>query len=284
MARVDGKFTASVGTGDGWADGDDALFGQTVEAIAGAPWMTPSQGRRVWNHIRENRPTRILDIGTCYGTSAAYMAAACKANGTGRVITVDSGQFDDQVDIVDWCRLLWDRCGVADRIDMVRIPHSNYAWWLMEQVAAGRDETDRSRYDFVYLDGAKWLALDAAAVIFIEQLLRPGGWLLMDDLDWTYEEHPELKPLVSYPDTEITYSLSDAEAKMPHLRAVFDLVVKKLPSFTQFVEQDGQWGWAQKLPGAPRRVSTEGYVARSTVVGQFGRLVGAASRRVRRGT
>lgn len=253
--------------------GDEPEFARLVELVADTPWMTPYQGRKVWDHIRTNRPEVLLDVGTCYGTSAAYMAGACKANGIGRIVTVDSGQFDDQVDIVTWCRALWDRCEVGDLIEPVRISHSNYAWWLMEQVSK---RTKRGVcnpiYDFVYLDGAKWLTLDSAAVIFIEQLLRPGGWLLMDDLDWSYAEHPEHVPTVNYPQTQTSYSFSQDEMTEPHLRAVFDLVVKRHAAFTDFQEDDGQWGWAHKGSGVPG----PGAVVASTVPSLISRVSNGA--------
>jgi predicted O-methyltransferase YrrM len=277
--------SASEERGPGAADGGDEArweeeFEQLVCRIGDTPWMAPHQGRRIWRHFLRFRPELALDVGTCYGTSAAYMAGACKINGVGRVVTVDSGQFDEAVDVVKWCQVLWDRCGVSDYIDMVRIPHSNYAWWLMEQVAARSSSgTCEPAYDFAYLDGAKLLALDTAAVVFIEQLLRPGGWLLMDDLDWTAEQHPEMVPVVVYPATETSYRFSEAERTTAHLRAVFDLVVKQHPSFTTFIEQDGQWGWAQKLPGARRLATIEVLRARPSWIDQLGRVVSAVARR-----
>ena len=65
---------------------------------------------------------------------------------------------------------------------------SSYTWWLKEQVQARSDRAGNVEpaYDFVYLDGAKNWTIDGLAVVLIEKLLRPGGWLLMDDLPWTY--------------------------------------------------------------------------------------------------
>ena len=69
---------------------------------------------------------------------------------------------------------------------------SSYTWWLKEQVAARCDAHGNvePRFDFVYLDGAKNWTIDGLAVVLVEKLLRPGGWLLMDDLDWTYADDP----------------------------------------------------------------------------------------------
>ena len=69
---------------------------------------------------------------------------------------------------------------------------SSYTWWLKEQVQARSDRAGNVEplYDFVYLDGAKNWTIDGLAVVLVEKLLRPGGWLLMDDLDWTYAQDP----------------------------------------------------------------------------------------------
>ena len=235
-----------------------SAFDELVRRIDNAPWMTSRQGAQVWEHFRRTTPDVVLDIGTCYGTSAAYMAGALRAFGGTRVVTVDSAQFDDRSDAAQWCRALWDRCGVTDLIEMVRIPYSNYAWWLMEQVrgatTAGRCEP---QFDFVYLDGAKLITLDGASVALIEPLLRPGGWLLLDDLDWTFAEHDGQVPVVRYGE-DLEYTLSSAEMETPHLRSVFDCIVRLHPGFVEFTD-DGVWGWARKRipddPGdaAPRR-------------------------------
>jgi len=223
------------------------IFEEFVDLIDGVPWMNKDQGWRIWEHFQRYQPRDVLDIGTCYGTSAAYMAGALEANGGGgQVVTVDSGLFDDQVEVVRWCEALWDRCGVSDAIRPVRIRHSNYAWWLVEQVAerTGADGICRPAYDFAYLDGAKWLTLDGASTVLIASLLRPGGWLLMDDLDWRFSEaQAENMPVVSVGDS--SYKLSDAECAVPQLRFVFDHIVRNHPDFTAFIDQ-GAWGWAQK--------------------------------------
>lgn len=236
-------------------DGDEA-FGELVANISDTPWMNREQGRLIWEHFRTHRPQAALDIGTCYGTSAAYMAGAMKFFGGGSVVTVDSGLFDDlDFDVRAACTSLWERCGVADMIQMVRIPHSNYAWWLLDQVTEQTSTVDGSVtpvFDFAYLDGAKWFTLDASSVVLVNMLLRAGGWLLMDDLEWSYADHPEIMPDVVLPNGT-SYSLSDGEIMRPHLRAVFDHVVRNLPEFSTFVDQ-GDWGWAEKGAATDRRV------------------------------
>ena len=96
---------------------------------------------------------------------------------------------------------------------------SSYTWWLKEQVQARSDRAGNVEplYDFVYLDGAKNWTIDGLAVVLVEKLLRPGGWLLMDDLDWTYAQDPGRDAT----DGIVHRELSDARAhRAPPARGV----------------------------------------------------------------
>ena len=90
--------------------------------------------------------------------------------------------------------------------------------------------------------------IDGLAALLCEKLLRPGGWLLLDDIYWTYAGH-ETAPGQGPDDLH----LSAAERSVPHVEAVFNLVVKQHPAFTRFLVEDDEWGWAQKAPDQPRR-------------------------------
>ncbi len=221
------------------------------EAIAGAvrglPWMSPELGRRVYDHIRCTGARDVLDLGTGHGVSAAYMAAALEANGAGHVTTVDAAgaRFDPPP------AQLLARAGLAHRVT-ITAQHSSYNWFLKERIEACSDAAGHCEpaYDFCYLDGAKNLNVDGLAVILVERLLRPGGALLMDDLDWTYVKNHWLEPAG---DGLPLGALSEPERTQPHLRAIFDLVVRTHPSFTHCVVEDEWYGWAYKQPGRPRR-------------------------------
>src|SRR2546421_672267 len=158
-------------------------FDEVAAAVEGIPFMTPALGRRVYDHIRQTRPEHALELGTAHGVSAAYVAAALDANSHGDLITVDhaGAAFDPAPTEV------LRKAGLADRVTIVR-EHSSYNWFLKHQVEAASDAAGHCvpRYDFCYLDGSKNWNVDGLAVILIEKLLRPQGWLLMDDLEWTY--------------------------------------------------------------------------------------------------
>ena len=222
-------------------------FDQVAAAVNDIPFMTPQFGRRVYDHVRETRPGRILELGTAHGVSAAYMAAALEANGEGELTTVDHGAADYDPPPEEVLR----RAGLAHRVKIVR-RHSSYNWYLKEEIEGASDAQGNCEpvYDFCYLDGSKNWNVDGLAVVLIEKLLRPDGWLLMDDLEWTYESNQWIVPAG---DGRPLGPLSESELTKPHLRAVFQLLVKQHPSFTRFVEEDAWYGWAQKQPGKPRR-------------------------------
>ena len=218
--------------------------------MAGVPFMSAEQGRTVYAHVRNARPVEVLELGTAHGVGAAYLAAGLSDNGAGRLVTVDfaGAAYDPAPEAV------LARAGVANRVEIVR-EHSSYTWWLKEQVAerSDADGNCEPRFDFVYLDGAKNWTIDGLAVVLVEKLLRPGGWLLMDDLGWTYAQDPGREAT----DGIVHRELSEAERTQPHLRAVFDLIVAQHPSFTELRVQDEWWGWARKAPGEPRRLTLE---------------------------
>jgi predicted O-methyltransferase YrrM len=210
--------------------------------------MSPEQGRVVHEHVRTSGARDVLELGTAHGVGAAYLAAALPDGG--RLTTVDfaGAAYDPPPEAV------LERAGVADRVEVVRA-YSTYTWWLKEAVQARSDPSGNvtPAYDFVYLDGAKNWTIDGLAVILMEKLLRPGGWLLMDDLDWTYDQDPRREAT----DGIANRDLSPSERREPHLRAVFELIVAQHPSFTELRVQDEWWGWARKAPGAPRTLTLE---------------------------
>jgi hypothetical protein len=68
--------------------------------------------------------------------------------------------------------------------------------------------------------------------------------LLLDDLEWSNDASPSgAKP---------PFPMSASEFSEPHMRAVFDLLVRQHPSFNEFRVQDGNWGWAKKGEGTRR--------------------------------
>jgi predicted O-methyltransferase YrrM len=221
-------------------------FEDVAEAVEGIPYMTRSQGHSIFSHVRSTGATQILELGTAHGVSACYMAAALR--GPGRVTTVDAERF------IRWRNPqpgdTIARAGLGDRIDVVLVDDSSYTWWLKDRVAehSDRDGNCAGVYDFCYIDGAHNWTVDGLAVILVEKLLKPGGWLLLDDLRWSYGAEKTAGRTI-----DETIYLSPAEMREPHIQAVWDLLVRQHPSLTETRVENDDWGWARKNPMAARR-------------------------------
>jgi predicted O-methyltransferase YrrM len=207
------------------------------------PHTFPKRGRLLYEHIRENKPENVLELGTARGGSAVFIAAALEANGSGRLTSVDSLRWtwEDPTPLE-----VLEKAGLSDLVTLDR-RFSTYTWFLKTEIEKHLDDAGwvRPVYDLIFLDGSKSWSTDGLAVVLAEKLLRPGGWLLLDDLGWTYEDFERKRNRQLHYDTDIP-KLSAEERVQPHLRAIFDLLMRTNPVFDQFVVQDDWWGWAHK--------------------------------------
>lgn len=214
--------------------------------VDGILHMTAEQGRKVYEHVRATRPLAVLEVGTANAVGTSYIAAALEENGDGgRVTTLDRTDSDYQPGPD---KVLAD-VGLAHLVERVRTPDTSYNWWLKKQIQARSDAAGNCEpvYDFVFLDGAHEFNIDGLAVVLLGKLLKPGGWLLLDDMAWTFGADPG-SPRPPH--------ISEEELAEPHIQAAFDVLVKTDPSFTE-LREDGEWGWARKAPGEPRRMTLE---------------------------
>jgi hypothetical protein len=107
--------------------------------------------------------------------------------------------FQDRVDTI---------CGELQPLHPGRLTgHGNsrrlsdsYCWSLLKLVH-GNGVT----FDFVFLDGSHTWEIDVFAVLLIDLLLRPGGYIEFDDIEWTLATSPTLNP-DAFPATRLRYT------------------------------------------------------------------------------
>jgi predicted O-methyltransferase YrrM len=220
-------------------------FEPLAAKLSGIPNMTPKQGKSVYRHILESGAKDVLEIGTAHAVSAAYMAGALEEADGHIVVTVDNEAATKLREPSPQSVL--DRCGLSHMVKRVLVSDSSYTWWLKQLV---RDQTDSSSgkcaplFDFCYIDGAHNWTIDGLAFFLVEKLLRPGGWLLLDDLNWRYDPRRSSFGPGQGPED---LGLSADECSEPHMSAVYELLVRQHHSFGNFRVVGGEWGWAQKL-------------------------------------
>ncbi len=231
--------------------------------VGGLPSMTLEQGEAMTRFIGEQGIGDILELGFHHGVSTCYMAAALAGRGGGSITTIDLEAARAAAPNVE---ALLERVGERGRV-RVHYEPSSYAWRLMRFL----EEDPAPRFDLCYLDGAHTWRDDALAFFLADRLLRPGGWIVLDDLDWTFAASPSLK------DAGWVRALPADERTEPQVRKIYELLVKPHPGYHNFVVRDG-WAYAQKragLPRAARDVVTEVRVER-VHVGLGGLAVRAA--------
>lgn len=202
---------------------------------------TPKRGHILYEFIKEHRLTRCLELGFCHGVGTIWLAGAVRSLGGGKVVSVD---LQSALENNPNAHELVQRAGLQDLVELHFDPLS-YTWHLKRNLASYMQEP----FDFVFIDGAHTWDTDGFAFFLVEKVLRPGGWILFDDLDWSYAISPTFK------DSEFLRSLTDEQKNTPQIRAVWENLVLQHPQFGNFIEDSG-WGWAQKLvdPSEARRL------------------------------
>lgn len=207
---------------------------QVREVVEGLCCMTFEQATTMSRFIAEHRFTKILELGFHHGVSTCYMAAAVDELGGGHITTIDlEGARETQPGLEE----LLDRLGLQGYVTPYFEPTS-YTWRLMRML----EQDPQPRFDFCYLDGAHDWFSDGFAFFLVDRLLEPGGWIVFDDLDWSYSVSPSLKG------TERVRRMPADERDTAQVRKVYELLVKSHPSYDEFSERGG-WAYARKASG-----------------------------------
>jgi predicted O-methyltransferase YrrM len=200
------------------------------ELVGDVPHMTLAKGRTIAAFIGENKIRDILELGFRHGVSTCYMAGALEDTGGGCVTTIDLESAKGNRPSIEQ---LIKRTGLRG-VEWFYEP-SSYTWRLMKFL-----ERDPSpRFDLCFIDGAHSWFVDGFAFFLVDRLLRPGGWIILDDLDWTYANSPSLGT------SERVKSMPAEERATAQVRKIYELLVKPHPSYTEFRVEDG-WGYARK--------------------------------------
>jgi predicted O-methyltransferase YrrM len=211
---------------------------EAVQRIVGdTPHMTLAQAQRLTECIRAEGLRDVLELGFAHGVSTCYLAGALESAGGGTLTTIDLTSARSRRPDLDE---LLGRCSFPRvRITAHHEPTS-YTWRLMRFL----EQDPPPRFDLCFLDGAHSWFIDGFAFFLVDRLLRPGGWIVFDDLHWTYESSPTLREM------PWVRKMPADERQTPHIRQVFELLVRPHPGYDEF-RLDGDWAWARKRRSAP---------------------------------
>lgn len=204
---------------------------QVEQMLKGLPYMKLKQGQRLFDLICSRRLNRCLELGFYHGVSSAYIAGAIQELGSGELITIDlesARKLNPNIDFV---------LAGLDLAQFVKHYYepTSYHWRLMKLLRDAPNEL----FDFCYIDGGHSWSVTGFAFCLVSKLLKPGAWLIFDDLDWTHDN-------MSVSHLKRVQQMPEEERQSKQVSLVFDLLARTDPTFTDFAV-DGQWGIARKI-------------------------------------
>ncbi len=129
----------------------------------------------------------------------------------GKFLEVGIGEFPhfERLKLINEHSISYTACDLASvckshqrELSIKGVPQTNfrfawnstgtYAWTMFEMLEKGE------QFDVIYIDGHHTFYVDLPAMLLADRLLKPGGYLLLDDITWT----------LSFLRTHMTQSLS----------------------------------------------------------------------------
>lgn len=200
------------------------------------PAINFDDGKIIYDFILQNKINNILELGFLHGTSTCYMAGALEELGKGNIITIDN---QDTKDVKPSINQLLTELNLINYVRPI-FATTSYTWELMKLIEENtKDGTCKPVLDFCFIDGAHNWETDGLAFFLADKLLKPGSWILFDDLDWTYSKSPSLK------DTDFVRNMPENEKNTPQVLKVFSLLVSQHHDYKE-IHVKGRWGWARK--------------------------------------
>lgn len=82
----------------------------------------------------------------------------------------------------------------------------SYNWNLSNMIFEMRKKNEAGIFDVVYLDGAHTLHHDGLAVCLLKELIKDGGFLILDDLFWSFNVSPRMREVGDqfFPEEQVT--------------------------------------------------------------------------------
>jgi predicted O-methyltransferase YrrM len=206
---------------------------ETVRATLGSlPYMTLEQGKLFHSFIVQRKLAKCLELGFLHGVSSAYIGAAVQELEEGSLITIDREEARAKDPNIEWVIATLG----LEKFVKPYFEERSYNWRLMKFLEAGMYES----FDFCYIDGAHNWYVDGFAYCLVSRLLRPGGWVVFDDLNWVFEKNS------IHLNAEWVKTIPAEEKNMAQVGKIFELLVKADPFFGEFHTVGRQFGFAQK--------------------------------------
>lgn len=209
-------------------------FDRVTTTLRDLKYMNERQAAVLRDFIAAHECADILEIGFFSGKSSAYIAAILEDRGRGHLTTIDKLSAKRRTPNID---ATLESVQLAHRVTPI-FAHRSYTWELGKLIR----RAPRPQFDLCYFDGGHTWDETGLGFLLVDMLLKPGGWIVFDDLDWTIN-----KSLTYAPGREKRFArYSDDEKAAAGVRMVFETIVPHL-GYRPLSRADApQWGFAQK--------------------------------------
>lgn len=118
--------------------------------------------------------------------------------------------------------------------------YDSYNWNLAKLALKIQSEKKDGMFDLIYLDGAHTFFHDATACCCIKLLLKAGGYVVFDDMYWTFAQSPTSNP-EKQPEVLQMYTKEQLEAYQVDM--VVSLFMRTDKNFKQILMSDEVTPW-----------------------------------------
>ncbi|MEX5727060.1 putative O-methyltransferase YrrM [Rhodovulum iodosum] len=200
------------------------------------PYMKVAQARVLRDLIADEDAEDILEIGFFKGKSSAYIGAILEDRGAGHLVTIDRDSArNHRPDITQ----VLAGAGLGHRVTPVFAKRS-YTWELQRLISADPSP----RFDLCYFDGGHHWDGTGFGVLLVDMLLRPGGLLVLDDMNWSINGSPYYRK-----DPKRAEAFSEDECAAHTVRLVWDRILPHLGYRHVREIEPLAWGIARKPDG-----------------------------------
>lgn len=149
------------------------IDGRTVSSFCRKSSSSVLKGKFFLDIIRYLKPKVVLELGTNFGISAAYQAAALELNGEGKLTTIEMNE-----ELFPYSKRLWENVGIDHRVEQ---RNGNFDY-VLEDILG-----ELGQIDFAYIDGNHRKTPTLSYFDSIYNHLSTHSVVIFDDIYWSDE-------------------------------------------------------------------------------------------------
>jgi predicted O-methyltransferase YrrM len=122
-----------------------------------------------------------------------------------------------------------------------------YCWTLFEMLK------NKEQFDIIYLDGHHTFYVDLPAVFLAHYILIPGGYFLVDDIQWTcnFLKNNMLRSFTEWHFYHRMYNLAEYEIEqqsMPHIKMIAEQILLGKLGYSKIEKYSTPFWWTLQKP------------------------------------